>query len=193
VLRHAIVLALLFIVPAGQSTVRVVIETEIGAIEVELDPARAPVTVANFLRYVDGGHYDDGRFHRAVTLAKQVRADVKIEVIQAGRSPERAKAERGFGPIALERTSTTGVRHVDGAISMARGNTADSASADFFICVGDQPALDFGGARAADGQGFAAFGRVTRGMEIVRRIQQSPTDDRERLTPPIKIVRIVRK
>jgi peptidyl-prolyl cis-trans isomerase A (cyclophilin A) len=172
---------------------RVVIDTELGSIEVELEPARAPVTVANFLRYVDQKMYDGGRFHRAVTLANQTRQDVKIEVIQGGRSPERAKLARGFGAIALERTSLTGIRHVDGAISMARGNAADSAVSDFFICVNDQPSLDEGGARSADGQGFAAFGRVVSGMDVVRKIQQSPADARERLTPPVRIVRISRK
>ena len=171
----------------------VVIETELGSIEVQLEPERAPVTVANFLRYVDAGMYDGGRFHRAVTLTNQTRQDVKIEVIQGGRSAENAKERRGFGAIALERTSLTGLKHSDGAISMARGASPDSAVSDFFICINDQPALDYGGARSGDGQGFAAFGRVVRGMDIVRRIQQSPADPKERLTPPIKIVRISRK
>ena len=170
----------------------VVIDTEWGEIEVQLEPARAPITVAIFLRYVDAGFYDQGRFHRAVTLANQVRDDVKIEVIQGGRSPERAKTQKGFGPIALERTSVTGLKHLDGTISMARGNAADSAVSDFFICINDQPALDFGGARSADGQGFAAFGRVVRGMEIVRKIQQAPAP-KERLSSPITILRVYRK
>jgi peptidyl-prolyl cis-trans isomerase A (cyclophilin A) len=176
----------------AQSTVTVVVETELGTIEVQLEPARAPITVANFLRYVDGGLYDGGRFHRAVTMENQVRSDVKIEVIQAGRSPDSEKKQKGFGPIALERTSVTGLRHRDGAISMARGNAADSASADFFICIGDQPSLDFGGARNPDGQGFAAFGRVVKGMEVVRQIQMGPAP-KERLDPPIRIARIYRK
>jgi len=173
--------------------VTVIIETSAGTIEVTIDPARAPVSAANFLRYVDARMYDGGRFHRAVRLDNQVRKDVLIEVIQGGRDPEKAKTEKGFGPIALERTSVTGLKHVDGAISMARGATADSASSDFFLCVGAQPALDFGGARAADGQGFAAFGRVTSGMDVVRKIQAGATNNSEALLAPVVISRIYRK
>ena len=178
---------------ASLDLVRVAIETSFGTIEVEIDSTHAPVTAANFLRYVDAKIYDGGRFHRAVRLDNQARKDVLIEVIQGGRSPEQAKAVKGFGPIPLERTSVTTLRHVDGAISMARGNTADSASSDFFICVGDQPSLDFGGARAADGQGFAAFGRVIGGMDIVRKIQAGKTNDREQLLEPIAMVRVHRR
>lgn len=122
-----------------------------------------------------------------------MRKDVLIEVIQGGRDPEKAKSERGFGPIPLERTSVTTLRHVDGAISMARGAAADSASSDFFLCVGPQPALDFGGARAADGQGFAAFGLVVSGMDVVRKIQAGQTNETEALLAPVTIVRIYRK
>ena len=173
--------------------VRVAIETSVGTIEVEIDAGRAPITAANFLRYVDAKMYDGGRFHRAVRLDNQVRKDVMIQVIQGGRSPERTKTEKGFGTIPLERTSTTSLRHVDGAISMARGDRADSAASDFFICVGDQPSLDFGGARAGDGQGFAAFGRVVSGMDVVRSIQARATNDREQLLAPVTILRISRK
>ena len=189
----AIALALVLPVPArAQEAVVVRIETTAGAIEVALEPARAPGTVANFLRYVDEGLYDGGRFHRAVRLDNQARQDVRIEVVQGGRDPSRARARPGFGPIPLERTSVTGLRHVDGAISMARGTAADSASSDFFICVGDQPSLDFGGARAADGQGFAAFGRVVSGMDVVRAIQRQATNAREQLLEPVSIVRVTR-
>lgn len=182
------------VLPArAMELVRVAIETSVGTIEVEIDADRAPITAANFLRYVDAKMYDGGRFHRAVRLDNQVRKDVMIQVIQGGRHPEQAKAEKGFGAIPLERTSTTTLRHVDGAISMARGNTADSAASDFFLCVGDQPSLDFGGARAADGQGFAAFGRVVSGMDVVRKIQAGATNDREQLLAPVTIVRISRK
>ncbi|HQZ38151.1 MAG TPA: peptidylprolyl isomerase [Vicinamibacterales bacterium] len=178
--------------PMAQETVTVVIETTAGTIEVALDPGRAPGTVANFLHYVDEGLYDGGRFHRAVRQDNQVRRDVTIEVIQGGRDPAQAKTRPGFGAIRLERTSVTGLRHVDGAISMAR-STADSASSDFFICIGDQPSLDFGGARNEDGQGFAAFGRVVRGIDVVGAIQGSATNDREQLLAPVTIVRIARR
>jgi peptidyl-prolyl cis-trans isomerase A (cyclophilin A) len=165
--------------------VRVEIVTEAGRIVVELDDGRAPATVANFLRYVDAGHYDGGVFHRTVMPANQPRNKVKIEVVQAGVNPARQRD--GFAPIALERTSKTGLRHGDGAISMARDGP-DTATSDFFICIGPQPELDFGGARNPDGQGFAAFGRVVEGMDVVRRIQRSPSEA-QKLTPPVRIVR----
>ena len=172
--------------------VPVAIETSAGAIEVEVDLTHAPVTGGNFLKYVDQKMYDGGRFHRAVRLDNQIRKDVKIEVVQAGRDPERAKTEQGFGPIPLERTSVTGLRHVDGVLSMARTGP-DTATSDFFICVGDQPSLDFGGPRNSDGQGFAAFGRVTAGMDVVRKIHAGATDDREHLLPPVVIRRVHRR
>jgi peptidyl-prolyl cis-trans isomerase A (cyclophilin A) len=178
---------------AQPSNVAVVIETSAGVIVVAVDPVRAPITTANFLRYVDAKMYDGGRFHRAVRRDNQARQDVLIEVVQGGRDPAKAKAERGFGPIPLERTSVTTLTHVDGAISVARGATADSGGSDFFLCVGPQPALDFGGARAADGQGFAAFGRVTAGMDVVRRIQAGRTNEREQLLEPVVIVRVYRQ
>ncbi len=167
-------------------TVRIV--TTLGDIVVELDAQHAPATAANFLKYVDGGFYQDGRFHRTVTMDNQPKNLVKIEVIQAGINTAREKA--AFGPIALERTSETGLRHKDGVVSMAR-DTPDSATSDFFICVGDQPSLDFGGARNLDGQGFAAFGRVVSGMDVVKKIQASPADG-QKLTPPITIRSIAR-
>ena len=191
-------------------SIAVAIETPLGEIVVRLDAA-APITVANFLHYVDGGFYDGGRFHRTVRLDNQSNAllhkadadlglasgpgaampndAISIEVIQGGINPER-KAEQA-APISLERTSETGLRHHDGTISMAR-TTIDSAISDFFICINDQPGLDFGGLRNVDGQGFAAFGQVTSGMEVVRAIQFSPSDGQS-LSPVIPINRVVRR
>jgi peptidyl-prolyl cis-trans isomerase A (cyclophilin A) len=167
------------------------IETTLGTIDVDLDSARAPITVTNFLRYVDAGAYTNGRFHRTVTPNNQPRDTVRIEVIQGGANPEREGAR--WPAIPLERTNSTGLTHVDGAISMARGGP-DSATSDFFLCVGAQPSLDFGGHRNLDGQGFAAFGRVTSGMETVRTIQRQPATgtNPQTLTPPIAILRISR-
>jgi len=175
--------------PAAQSPVRVLVQTERGNIVLEIDVMHAPNTAANFLRYVDAGHYDGGTFHRTVKMDNQPDSPVKIEVIQAGVSADRAKD--GFPAIPLERTSVTGLRHTDGAISMARGQP-DSASSGWFICINDQPSLDFGGARNPDGQGFAAFGRVLEGMDVVRTIQRAPNTDAQRLTPPIKILKAAR-
>ena len=171
--------------PMAGGSGRVLLETSLGAIEIEVDAAHAPASAANFLRYVDAGRYDGGRFHRTVTLANQPQSPVKIEVIQAGVAPDKEKED--FPPVRLERTRDTGLLHKDGTVSMARAGP-DSATSDFFICIGDQPALDFGGKRNPDGQGFAAFGRVVQGMDVVRKIQASPAHE-QTLTPPIRILR----
>jgi peptidyl-prolyl cis-trans isomerase A (cyclophilin A) len=167
---------------AQETKVRIV--TALGDVVVAVDPVHAPNTAANFLRYVDQKFYDGGAFHRTVTLRNQPNNDIKIEVIQAGINPEQQEHE--FAPIPLERTSQTGLRHLAGVISMARDGP-DSATSDFFICISAQPSLDFGGKRNPDGQGFAAFGRVVQGMDIVRRIQRSKADG-QNLTPPVKIL-----
>ena len=189
----AVGMAGLAMAPAAQgqnaSTVKVLVQTEMGDIVLEVDQARAPVTSANFLKYVDGGFFNGGTFHRTVKMDNQPDSPVKIEVIQAGIDPDRGK--EGFPAIALERTSVTGLKHTDGAISLARGQP-DSATSGWFICINNQPELDFGGKRNPDGQGFAAFGRVVTGMEVVRKIQMAPNTDAQKLTPPIKIVKMAR-
>lgn len=172
-----------------EKPIRVLIQTDAGDIEVELDVAKAPNTVANFLKYVDGKWYDGGRFHRTVTPDNQPDNKVKIEVIQAGINPDKANNE--FKPIKLERTKDTGLKHKDGTISMARAGP-DTATSDFFICIGDQPELDFEGKRNPDGQGFAAFGQVVKGMDVIKKIQKSAADG-QLLKPPVKIVKIVRQ
>ena len=174
---------------ASADPVLVVVETEMGAFELEVDVDRAPVTAANFLRYVDGGFYDGGTFFRTVHADNQPEDSIRIAVVQGGRNAEM-EAE-SFPPIPLERTSETGLLHVDGTVSMARGGP-DTATQSFFICIGDQPSLDFGGMRNPDGQGFAAFGRVVAGMDVVRAIHQSPYGAQQ-LTPPVRIVRVYRK
>lgn len=169
------------------SSMTVRIRTAAGDIIVDLYPDKAPGTVANFLRYVDSGSYNGGCFMRTVRPDNELNP-VRIEVIQAVVHPW--KENNSFPPIPLERTDKTGIHHVDGAISMARSEP-NSATSSFFICIGDQPALDFGGKRNPDGQGFAAFGRVIQGMDVVRRIQQSPAEG-QAIVPPVGIVRIVR-
>lgn len=173
----------------------VVIETQVGAFEIELEAVRAPITVANFLAYVDAEAYDEGFFHRTVRPGTESRTDFPIQVIQASR----ARGKAGRPAIVLERTNLTGLKHLAGTLSMARSAAADSASSDFFVCVTDTPELDYGGQRNADGQGFAAFARVVSGMDVVRKIHASPIDEnatgraRENLTPTIKIVKMYRK
>ena len=164
---------------------QVKIATSLGEIIVELEAKKAPVTVANFLKFVEGGHYRGGSFFRTVHADNQPNDKVRITVIQGGASGE---SER-FDPIPLERTSKTGLKHLDGTISMARAQP-DSAQDSFFICIDDQPELDFGGKRNPDGQGFAAFGQVIEGMDVVRKINQSPADG-QGLTPTILISSMV--
>lgn len=171
--------------PPPAAPARVVLQTSLGEIEISVDLTRAPVTARNFLSYVEEGHYDGGRFHRTVTPENQPDRKVKIDVVQAGVAPAREKDDRP--PIPLERTRDTGLSHVDGAVSMAR-DAPDSATSDFFVCIGDQPSLDFGGSRNPDGQGFAVFGRVVRGREVVRRIWRSPAKG-QALEPPVAILR----
>lgn len=168
---------------------RLTIETPLGNIEIEVDSAHAPLSASNFLRYVDEGYYTNSRFHRTVKPDNQPQSPIHIEVIQASISPESGKKD--YPPISLERTNKTGIKHKDGTLSMARLEP-DTATSDFFICIGDQPELDFGGKRNRDGQGFAAFGRVLKGMDVVRKIQQAPAKEQD-LTPPVPILAIRRR
>jgi peptidyl-prolyl cis-trans isomerase A (cyclophilin A) len=181
--------------PHVQRSVIVVFDTEKGTIEMEVDGVHAPATAANFLKYVDAGFYDGGSVNRAVRPDNTVRHDVEIQVIQFQIDPARRRDE--FPPIPLERTTATGLRHVDGALSMARSGP-DTATASFSIVIGDQPEMNFGGRRNPDGQGFAVFGRVTRGMDVVKALQASPTGSSgpygtESLMPPIRILKAYRK
>src|SRR5687767_4805670 len=165
---------------------RVTIVTEMGEITAELYPEQAPLSVANFLRYAEAGHFTNGNFFRTVRPDNQPNDSIRIAVIQASVDPARGR-ER-FPAIPLERTSVTGLRHEDGTLSMARSGP-DTATSSFSICVGAQPSLDFGGRRNPDGQGFAAFGKVIEGMDVVRRIWQQPAEG-QNLTPRIRILRI---
>jgi len=171
-----------------ETSIQVKVRTGVGDILVELYPDRAPNTVANFLRYVDGEFFDGGTFHRTVHGDNQPTDSIRIAVIQGDIFSER-RGDR-FGAIALERTNQTGLKHLDGSISMARSGP-DTASSSFFICVGDQPELDYGGRRNPDGQGFAAFGLVLDGMEVVHAINRSKADGQS-LDPPIRILGIDR-
>ncbi len=173
----------------AEDPVRVVVETKMGTFELDVDADRAPFTAANFLRYVDGGFYDGGTFFRTVHANNQPEDSIRIAVVQGGRNPEMAA--ESFLPIPLERTSETGLRHEDGTISMARGGP-DTATQSFFICIGDQPSLDFGGMRNPDGQGFAAFGRVVAGMDVVLAIHRAPHEGQQ-LTPPVRITGTYRR
>lgn len=152
----------------SQSLPQVLIKTTAGEIEVEVDTLNAPVTAKNFLKHVESGTYKNSVFYRVVRMDNQPKNDIKIEVIQGGVFVE-VRFEK-ITPIRHETTEETGLKHLNGTISMARMEPG-TASTEFFICVNDQPSLDFGGLRNPDGQGFAAFGQITKGMEVVKKIQ----------------------
>ncbi len=169
----AIALFCCAVVSLCADVVHVKLTTMAGEIRFELYPDKAPVTVANFLKYIDGSHFDGGSFYRVVRMDNQEQNNIKIEVIQGGLA-QKTDAQ-SFDPIPLERTNATGLKHLNGTLSMARGDP-DSGTSEFFVCINDQPSLDFGGERNPDGQGFAAFGRVISGIDIVRKIQKMRTD-----------------
>ena len=186
-------------VEAGE-TVQVLMQTSAGDITLELYPDAAPVTVANFLKYVDAKRYDNNaNFYRTVRMDNQAQNNIKIEVIQGGLGMEDSSLS--FTPIAHESSKDSGILHTNGAISMARLDPGSAAS-EFFICINDQPALDFGGQRNPDGLGFAAFGKVIAGMDVVKLIQAMNTDMPEQqaleytsgqiLTEPVLINKVKR-
>jgi peptidyl-prolyl cis-trans isomerase A (cyclophilin A) len=154
--------------PAPAVSVR--LETELGVIVIDLAARAAPITAENFLAYVDRGLWKGASFYRTVSPAND-HNPATINLIQGGLNVDSGP----LPPIAHETTRATGLRHREGTISMARGEPGTAAS-EFFICLGDNPALDFGGARNSDGQGFAAFGQVSEGMDVVRRIHARPAN-----------------
>ncbi len=170
----AFVLILIATVGCTKQNPQVVIKTEYGDITVDLYPDKAPITVTNFLTYVEENRFKEATFYRVVTLENQPDNDIKIEVIQGGNFDD--DHPDSLPPIVHETTDQTGIKHKDGVISMARMGPG-TANDDFFICVGDQPELDFGGRRNPDGQGFAAFGKVVKGMDVVRKIHQVPAPE----------------
>lgn len=168
-MRMRCLLPLFLLIPlltgaAEPAVVRVRLETSAGPIVVALDTRRAPKTSANFLAYVDDGRLDGTTFYRA----SRRKSDPRYGFVQGGIDTDHRRALR---PVPLEPTDQTGIRHTDGAISMAHGSNADTATGNFTLMVGDNPALD-----ARPGyRGYAAFGRVVAGMAVVRRILALPT------------------
>lgn len=193
--RHLLALAaVLPLTAAASAPVRVRMVTDLGPIVIELYPDRAPITVANFLAYADRHLLDGGSFYRTVS-PKNDNNPATISVLQGGLNRD----DSPLPAIAHETTKATGIRHTDGVISMARAGPG-TAGSEFFICIGPNPALDFGGSRNKDGQGFAAFGRVVEGMDVVRKIHDAPTvtnaDDPylkgQMLEKPVKIQKLSR-
>jgi len=164
------------------------ISTKFGNIDCEIFEKQAPVTASNFLKYIESGLFKGASFYRVVNMQNQEGSEVKIEVIQGGL--DFSGSSSGLAPIPHERTSETGILHLDGSLSMARDEPG-TASSEFFICINKQPELDYGGTRNPDGEGFAAFGRVIRGMDIVRKIQDLPEKDQILITE-VEILNIER-
>ncbi|WP_339929112.1 peptidylprolyl isomerase [uncultured Brevundimonas sp.] len=148
---------------------RVVMETSAGRIVIEVNDRQAPITGTNFLRYVDEHRFDGTNFYRAVRSAPD------LGLVQAGTNNDPA---RTLPPITHEPTTVTGLSHVDGAVSMARYG-AGTATGDFFVSVGSTPSYDAGRPFSIDAHGFAVFGKVVEGMEVVRGILVAPTSPTE--------------
>lgn len=186
-MKYILIVSFFFSIILNSYSQKVKISTQLGDVIIQLDSEKAPATSANFLKYVKGNYYKGGSFFRTVRSNNQPDSPVKIDVIQAGTHPWMQNFL--YDPILLERTNFTGIKHKNGTISMARGEP-DTAQESFFICIGDQPELDFGGKRNPDGQGFAAFGKVVSGMEIVLKIHNSNAEG-QALMLPIMILEMV--
>jgi peptidyl-prolyl cis-trans isomerase A (cyclophilin A) len=152
----------------AKGVTRVRIETALGGIVVELRGDKAPVTAANFLRYVDQKRYDKANFYRASRPPNAT--DYEYGVVQGGLQNDPKLI---LPPIAHESTTKTGLKHTNGAISMGR-RALGTATSDFFICVGDQAYLDADPTQPGDNKGFACFGYVVEGLETVKKIMASP-------------------
>lgn len=168
----------------------ILLETAKGDIEIELYPQQAPKTVAAFLSYVDSGYFEPASFYRVLNISNQPSNAPKTELIQGGIWRTRNKLARNVAGIPHESTQQTGILHTDGTISLAR-LAPGTAGTEFFICIGKQPGLDVGGENVEDKLGFAAFGRVVKGMDIVRKIYKQ-TDSDQYFDPPIDIYHIRR-
>jgi len=192
ILKKAVLIVLISVLVVfsyGSQNPEIIFKTALGDFVVEIYENEAPVTAVNFLRYVDEDRFEGAVFYRVVTMENQPNSEIKIEVIQGGL--DYINSDNRLDPIEHEMTDQTGILHKDGVISMARG-LPGSASSEFFICINDQPELDFGGRRNSDGQGFAAFGKVIIGMEVVRKIHKQPVNG-QMLESQVKIHSISRK
>jgi peptidyl-prolyl cis-trans isomerase A (cyclophilin A) len=151
---------------------RIRIDTSEGEIEAELYPDKAPKTVGAFLSYVDSGYYTNSSFYRVV-LADGLSSANNTGLIQGGIWQTNEQQHPNVPGIPHESTKQTGLSHTNGTLSLAR-KAPGTATTEFFICIGDQTQFDFGNSRSADTAGFAAFGKVIKGMSVARKIQQQP-------------------
>jgi peptidyl-prolyl cis-trans isomerase A (cyclophilin A) len=166
------------------------IQTIFGDIELELFPNQAPKTVAAFLSYIDSGYYERSSFYRVLNDENQPSNAPKTELIQGGIWKKHSGKAISIPGIPHESTRQTKILHKDGVISLAR-LAPGTATTEFFICVGDQPGLDYGGENINDGQGYAAFGKVVKGMDVVKRIYAENEND-QYYDPPVFIFKIIR-
>ena len=166
------------------------IESNYGDIVIELYKDKAPQTVKAFLSYIDSGYFKNSSFYRVLKSEDQPSSVAKSNLIQGGIWESNNKLALGLKGIVHESTKQTGLLHKNGIISLAR-TTPGTANSEFFICIGDQPSYDYGGNANPDKQGFAAFGMVIKGMEVVRQIHQQP-DYNGNFRPVIEILDIVR-
>lgn len=160
----------------------VVINTSAGAIEVMLFEKEAPKSVAGFLRNIDSGYYQNASFYRVLNNDNQQSDAYKAELIQGGMWRTRRRTDMNIQPIPHETTGQTGLSHTNGTLSFARMEPG-TATTEFFICIGDQKGFDFGGDNNPDKQGYAAFGRVVKGMDVVQTIYNRPEDDQYFIKP----------
>lgn len=167
------------------------IQTEFGDIEIELYPDQAPKTVAAFLSYIDSGYFKRSSFYRVLNDENQPSNAPKTELIQGGIWKTNNKLASQLKGIPHETTQQTKILHKNGTISLAR-LAPGTASTEFFICVGDQPGLDYGGENIEDHQGYAAFGKVVKGMDVVRKVYKQ-NEDGQYFYPPVGILDIVRE
>jgi len=168
----------------------IIIETEAGDIEIELYPGKAPATAASFLSYIDAGYYKHSSFYRVLTDDNQPSNAPKANLIQGGIWKTNYKKASSLPGILHEPTNKTTILHKDGVISLAR-QAPGTATTEFFICIGDQPGFDYGGENNPDGQGYAAFGKVVKGMEIANRIYNRQSYEQS-FDPPVSIINIIR-
>lgn len=165
------------------------IQTSLGDIELELYPDQAPKTVGAFLSYVKAGYYKNSSFYRVLNDENQPSNAPKAELIQGGMYKSNPKVHDTLKGIPHETTQQTHLQHKTGVISLAR-LTPGSATSEFFICLADQPGFDYGGENNPDKQGYAAFGKVVKGMEVVRKIYNHPENEQS-FDPPVPIYNIV--
>ena len=190
--RYTYVFLMLFLAACSSGKTgdnNVVIETGYGDIEVELYPDKAPLTVAAFLKYVDEGLYKKASFYR-VLKNDNVPSEYNTGLIQGGISNTAPAKQAALAGTAHESPRVTGLTHESGVISMAR-TTPGSATSEFFICIGDQKQFDSTRRGGADGQGYAAFGKVTKGMDVVKKIQNAKSEG-DKFLSEIAIDNIIR-